>query len=384
METFQVYSLFDINIVKGDGSYVYDDKGNQYLDLYGGHAVIQIGHTHPHYVKRVTEQLNRLAFYSNSVINDVQLEFVEKLGKQCGYPDYSVFFINSGAEAIENAVKLASFHTGRRKILAFNKAFHGRTSLAINARDFPRFRAPINESEQVTFVPLNDIESVIKELSTNSYAAVIFEGIQGLGGINVPSDIFLCQLRKICDDTGTVLIADEIQSGYGRSGKFFAHQYSGIKADIIAVAKGIANGLPMAAILINPKFTAVKGQLGTTFGGNHLVCAAAIAVLEVLESEQLVENSYNIGRFLLNRLKNLPHIKEVRGRGLMIGIEFDFPVKELRHKLLFEHHIFTGIAGETVIRLLPPLSLSIEQAGGFVATLEKTLKQLNFKQYEEA
>ncbi|MFG6426430.1 MAG: aminotransferase class III-fold pyridoxal phosphate-dependent enzyme [Muribaculaceae bacterium] len=375
MDTFKVYSLFDINIVKGDGCYVYDNVGNRYLDLYGGHAVILIGHSHPHYIARVTDQLNRIAFYSNSVINELQIEFVKRLEKQCGYPDYSVFFINSGAEAIENAIKLASFHTGRKKVLAFNKAFHGRTSLAVQASDFNAFKSPVNEAGSVTFTQLNDIESVKRELASGEYAAVVFEGIQGLGGINIPCDDFLRQLRDVCDETGTILIADEIQSGYGRSGKFFAHQYSGIKADIIAVAKGIANGLPMAAILISPKFKAIKGQLGTTFGGNHLACSAACAVLDVMDSEKLIENAYNIGNYLLERLKKVSQIKEARGRGLMIGIEFDFPIEELRKKLLFEHHIFTGISGKNVIRLLPPLPLSKEQADHFVVTLEKVLNK---------
>lgn len=373
MDTFQVYSRFNINIVKGNGCYVYDNEGNRYLDLYGGHAVILIGHSHPHYIKCVTEQLHRLAFYSNSVVNPLQSEFIKKLEKQCGYPNYNVFFINSGAEAIENAVKLASFHNGRNKVLAFNHAFHGRTSLAVQTSDFNGFKAPINKTDTVTFIPLNDIDTARKELSTKEYAAVVFEGIQGLGGINVPADDFLQQLRNICDETDTVLIADEIQSGYGRSGKFFAHQYSGIKADIIAVAKGIANGLPMAAILINPKIEAVKGQLGTTFGGNHLACAAANAVLDVMESEKLTENALAIGNFLLERLKAISQIKEVRGSGLMIGLEFGFPIEELRRTLLFKHKIFTGISGTNIIRLLPPLSLSLKQADFFVRTLEEIL-----------
>lgn len=375
MESFDVYSLFNIKVVKGKGCYVFDDKGNKYLDLYGGHAVVQIGHSHPHYIEMVTNQLNKIAFYSNSVINGVQQDFISKLAEQCGYPDYSVFLINSGAEAIENAIKLASFHTGRTKVLAFNKAFHGRTSLAVQVSDFDSFKSPINQTDSVKFVSLNNIESVRQELVSEKYAAVVFEGIQGLGGINIPDDGFLRNLRELCNETGTVLIADEIQSGYGRSGKFFAHQYAGIEADIIAVAKGIANGFPMAAILINPQFKPVKSRLGTTFGGSHLACAAAIAVLDVMKEEQLMNNAVVIGNLLMNRLSEFPEIKEVRGRGLMIGLECDFPVKELRETLLYKYHIFTGVAGNNIIRLLPPLSLNENQAEYFLTSLNKALKK---------
>lgn len=373
MKLFDVFPLFDINIVKAKGCYVYDDKGNEYLDLYGGHAVISIGHTHPHYVAKVTDQLNKIGFYSNSVINELQKEVATKLGEQCGYPDYNLFLINSGAEANENAIKLASFHNRRKKVLAFQKAFHGRTSVTVAATDIKAYSAPVNETDNVTFAPFNDIDFVKTELSSKEYCAVIIEGIQGVAGIKVPDNNFLKQLRQVCNETGTVLILDEIQSGYGRSGKFFAHQYAGIEADIITVAKGIGNGFPMAGVLINPIFKAVYGQLGTTFGGNHLACAAAIAVLDVLKEENLIENALNIGEYLIEELKKFPQIKEVRGRGLIIGLEFETPVKELRSKLLFEEKIFTGATGTNVIRLLPPLCLTKEQADVFLYKFRELL-----------
>lgn len=373
MKLFDVYPLFDINIVKAKGCYVYDDRGNEYLDLYGGHAVISIGHTHPHYVKKVSEQLNNIAFYSNSVINKLQSELAEKLGNLCGYDDYSLFLINSGAEANENALKLASFHNGRKKVLAFKKAFHGRTSAAVKVTDIPQYQAPINDGLEVVFVPFNDIQQVREELETGTYSSVIIEGIQGVGGILIPEDEFLQELRAVCTETGTILILDEIQSGYGRSGKFFAHQYAGIRADIITVAKGIANGFPMSGVLISPLFKAVYGQLGTTFGGNHLACAAAIAVLEVMEEERLIENAFNIGAFLMSELKKFPQIKEVRGRGLMIGMEFETPIKELRSKLLYEEKVFTGSTGTNVFRLLPPLSLKQSEAELFLERFERIL-----------
>lgn len=366
MKPFDVFPIFNINIVKGKGCYVYDDKGNEYLDLYGGHAVISVGHTHPHYVSKVTEQLNQLGFYSNSVINTLQTDLANKLSQQCGYPDYDLFLINSGAEANENALKLASFHNGRKKILTFSKAFHGRTSITVATTDSKAYQAPINENSNIVFAPFNDIEFVKKELSGKQYAAVIIEGIQGVAGIQIPEDNFLQELRKICTETGTILILDEIQSGYGRSGKFFAHQYANIKADLITVAKGIANGFPMAAVLINPMFKAVHGQLGTTFGGNHLACAAAIAVLDIMKQEQLVDNASVVGEYLMTELKKFPQIKQVRGRGLMIGIEFDEPIKEKRNKLLFDHKIFTGATGTNVFRLLPPLCLTKQQANFFL------------------
>lgn len=373
MKMFDVFPVFDINIVKGNGCYVYDDKGNEYLDLYGGHAVISVGHTHPYYVEKVTGQLNKLAFYSNSIVNKLQQELANKLAEQCGYPDYNLFLVNSGAEANENAIKLASFHNGRKKVLAFRKAFHGRTSATVAVTDIPSYSAPVNETSNITFAPFNDINFVRNELNTGEYCSVIIEGIQGVAGIQVPNDEFMKQLREVCTETGTILILDEIQSGYGRSGKFFAHQYADIEADIISVAKGIANGFPMSAILINPMFKAVYGQLGTTFGGNHLACAAAIAVLDIMKNEKLTENAANIGEYLISELKKFPQIKEIRGRGLIIGMEFNQPVKELRSKLLFEEKIFTGATGTNVIRLLPPLCLTKEQADKFLEHFKKVL-----------
>lgn len=373
MKLFDVFPLFDINIVKAHGCYVYDDKDNEYLDLYGGHAVISVGHTHPYYVEKITDQLNRIGFYSNSVINKLQQELATKLGEQCGYPDYELFLINSGAEANENAIKLASFHNGRKKVLAFKKAFHGRTSATVATTDIPAYSAPVNQTDHVTFVPFNDIEAVKKELDTKEYCAVIIEGIQGVAGIHVPDNTFMQQLRETCSQTGTILILDEIQSGYGRSGKFFAHQYAGIKADLITVAKGIGNGFPMAAVLINPMFKAVYGQLGTTFGGNHLACAAAIAVLDIMKKENLVDNALKIGEYLIAELKKFTQIKEVRGHGLIIGLEFEMPVKELRSQLLFEKKVFTGATGTNVIRLLPPLCLTKEQADIFLERFKSIL-----------
>lgn len=373
MKLFDVFPLFDINIVEGKGCYVYDDKGNEYLDLYGGHAVISVGHTHPHYVEKVTEQLNKLGFYSNSIVNKLQWELADKLSEQCGYPDYHLFLVNSGAEANENAIKLASFHNGRKKVLAFRKAFHGRTAATVTATDIPAYLAPVNVNPNYVFAPFNDIEFVKKELATKEYCSVIIEGIQGVAGIQIPKDTFMQELRKVCTETGTILILDEIQSGYGRSGKFFAHQYAGIQADLITVAKGIGNGFPMSAVLINPMFKAVYGQLGTTFGGNHLACAAAIAVLDIMKDEKLVENAYNVGEYLMKELKKIPQIKAVRGRGLMIGMEFDEPIKEKRAKLLFEEKIFTGSTGTHVFRLLPPLCLTIEQADCFLEKFKKVI-----------
>ncbi len=373
MKLFDVFPLFDLNIVKGNGCYVYDEKGNEYLDLYGGHAVISVGHTHPYYVEKITDQLNKLGFYSNSVINELQQEVAQKLGEQCGYPDYFLFLINSGAEANENAIKLASFHNGRKKVLAFKKAFHGRTSVTVATTDIPAYSAPVNENSNIVFAPFNDIEFIKKELATNEYCSVIIEGIQGVAGIHVPNNSFLKELRQVCTETGTILILDEIQSGYGRSGKFFAHQYADIKADIITVAKGIGNGFPMAGVLINPMFKAVYGQLGTTFGGNHLACAAAIAVLDIMKKEKLVENALNIGEYLITELKKLSGIKEVRGRGLIIGIEMNEPIKEKRSKLLFEDKIFTGSTGTHVFRLLPPLCLTKEQADVFLTKFKQLL-----------
>ncbi|MBQ5705964.1 MAG: aminotransferase class III-fold pyridoxal phosphate-dependent enzyme [Bacteroidaceae bacterium] len=373
MDLYNVYPLFDINIVKGEGCKVWDDKGTEYLDLYGGHAVISIGHAHPHYVESISSQVAKLGFYSNSVINTLQTAVAEKLGRLSGYEDYSAFFVNSGAEANENALKLASFTNGRTRVISFKKSFHGRTSLAVEVTDNAKIIAPINSNNHTTYLPLNDIEAVRAELAKGDVAAVIIEGIQGIGGIVVPQPEFLQQLQEECTATGTILVLDEIQSGYGRSGKFFAHQWAGIRPDLITVAKGIANGFPMGALLISPKFTPIFGQLGTTFGGNHLACAAAQAVLDVIEDENLLENVNKVGEYLMTELKKIPAIKEVRGKGLMIGIEFEEPIKEIRTKLLFEEHVFTGVSGTNVIRLLPPLSLSMEQAEEFIARLHKVI-----------
>lgn len=366
MNLFPVYPLFDINIVKGKGCHVWDENGQEYLDLYGGHAVISIGHCHPHYVEMLTQQLNTLGFYSNSVINKLQEQLAERLGKVCGYPDYQLFLINSGAEANENALKLASFHTGRKRILAAGKAFHGRTSLAVEATDNPKIVAPVNANGHVTFLPLNDLDAFTDELKKGDVAAVIVECIQGVGGIRMATKAFMQGLRKVCDEVGTLLICDEIQCGYGRSGKFFAHQHLDVKPDIITCARGIGNGFPMGAVLISPNIPATYGMLGTTFGGNHLACTAALAVLDVIENEHLVENAAKVGSFLLDELNKLkatnPHIVDVRGEGLMIGIEYDEPIKDFRNKLVHEKHMFTGAASTNILRLLPPLTLSMEEA----------------------
>ena len=374
MKLFDVYPLFDIEIVKGEGCYTYDAEGNKYLDLYGGHAVISVGHSHPHYLKALQEQASKLVFYSNSVINSLQQKLADKLGKISGYDDYQLFLINSGAEANENALKLASFHTGKKRVIAFGKAFHGRTSLAVEATDNPKIIAPINANNHVTFLPLNDLDAVKAELEKGDVCAVIIEGIQGVGGIRIPTAEFLHGVRQLCDEYDAVMILDEIQSGYGRSGKFFAHQYSGVRPDIITIAKGIANGFPMGGVLISSKFVPVYGQLGTTFGGNHLACAAAIAVLEIFENENLVENARKVGEYLITELKKFPQIKEVRGEGLMIGMEFDYPVKELRSRLIHEQRVFTGASGTNVVRLLPPLVLTMEQASDFITRFKKALE----------
>ncbi len=373
MKLFDVYPLYDINIVKGKGCRVWDEKGTEYLDLYGGHAVISIGHAHPHYVDKVSKQVAQLGFYSNSVVNALQQEMATRLGKASGYDDYALFLVNSGAEANENALKLASFYNGRTRVISFNKAFHGRTSLAVEATDNPKIIAPINHNGHVTYLPLNEIEAVKAELQKKDVCAVMIEGIQGVGGIQIPDDTFMKQLREVCTETDTVLILDEIQSGYGRSGKFFAHQYAGIRPDMITVAKGIANGFPMSGVLISPKFTPVYGQLGTTFGGNHLGCAAALAVLDVIEEEHLVDNAAAVGAYLMQELKKIPQIKEVRGRGLMIGLEFAEPIKELRSRLIYDEHVFTGASGTNVLRLLPPLCLTKEEADLFLERLDKLL-----------
>lgn len=375
MELFDVYPLFDIAIEKGKGCKVWDDKGQEYLDLYGGHAVISIGHAHPHYVEAISKQVAKLGFYSNSVQNPLQKELAHRLGKACGYDDYQFFLINSGAEANENALKLASFYNGRTRILAAQKAFHGRTSLAVEATNNPKIVAPINDNKHVTFLPLNDLPAWEEEIKKDDVCAVIIECIQGVGGIRSVNAHFLRGLRDLCTKHDTVLICDEIQCGYGRSGKFFAHQHLGVKPDMITVAKGIGNGFPMAGVLISPKFKPVYGQLGTTFGGNHLACAAALAVLDVIESEHLVENAAEVGEYIMERLKSehLPHVIDVRGKGLMIGIELDVPYKEIRTRLVKEQHCFTGCSGTNVLRLLPPLCITKADADDFITRLKAAL-----------
>ncbi len=380
MNLFDVYPLFDINIVKGKGCNVWDDKGQEYLDLYGGHAVISIGHCHPHYVDMMTKQMNMLGFYSNSVVNKLQQQLAERLGKACGYDDYQLFLINSGAEANENALKLASFTNGRKRVLSAVKAFHGRTSLAVEVTNNPKIIAPINDGGHVTYLPLNDLEAWEKELAKGDVCACIIECIQGVGGIKLATKEFAQGLQAACKKYGTVLVCDEIQCGYGRSGKFFAHQWLDIRPDIITCAKGIGNGFPMGAVLISPDFKPEYGQLGTTFGGNHLACTAALAVLDVMEQEDLVNNVHEVGEYLLKKLIELQqrekHITDVRGRGLMIGIELDMPHKDIRSRLLFDDHIFTGCASTNILRLLPPLCFSKEMADIFVEKLAGVLKRI--------
>ncbi len=373
MKLFDVYPLYAIEPVRGVGNYVYDAEGTKYLDLYGGHAVISIGHAHPHYLQIVGEQLSKLGFYSNSVENSLQGELAEKLGRVSGYDDYNLFLCNSGAEANENAIKVASFATGKAKVLAFKKAFHGRTSGAVALTDNPKIVSPFNATKNVTFVDLNDSAAVERELSTGDYCAVIVEGIQGVSGIHIPEDNFLVEVRELTTKYGAALILDEIQSGYGRSGKFFAHQWAGVKADIITTAKGMGNGFPIGGVLISPKFEASYGMLGTTFGGNHLACAAAIAVLDVIESEGLVENANQVGNYLMERLKEIPALKDVRGRGLMIGIDIEGSASEFRKRLLFERKIFTGGAGASTVRLLPALNISKVEADLFIDNLKELL-----------
>ena len=376
MKLFDVYPLFDVNIVKGEGCKVWDDKGQEYLDLYGGHAVISIGHCHPHYVEKVGQQLQTLGFYSNSVKNMLQVGLAERLGRISGYEDYQLFLINSGAEANENALKLASFkNPTANRILSCEKAFHGRTSLAVEVTNNPKIVAPINDNHHVRFLPLNDVEPWIRELSRGGVSAVILECIQGVGGIQMATPGFAQKLAYACKRYHATLICDEIQCGYGRSGKFFAHQWLGIKPDIITVAKGIANGFPMGGVLISPDFKPVYGQLGTTFGGNHLACSAALAVLDVMEQEQLVENAREVGDYLMGRIKDLKNgkIKEVRGRGLMIGIELTEEQKPVRERLVYEQHVFTGCSGQNLLRLLPPLTFTKQMADEFIERLQKAL-----------
>lgn len=382
MKLFDVYPLFDVNIVKGQGCKVWDDKGQEYLDLYGGHAVISIGHCHPHYVEMMTSQLNKLGFYSNSVINKLQVQVAERLGKASGYEDYQFFLINSGAEANENALKLASFTNGRTRVLSAQKAFHGRTSLAVEVTNNPKIIAPINDGGHVTYLPMNDLAAWEAELSKGDVCAVILECIQGVGGIQMATEEFAQGLAAACKKYGTILICDEIQCGYGRSGKFFAHQWLGIKPDLITVAKGIGNGFPMAGVLISPDFKPVYGQLGTTFGGNHLACTAALAVLDVMEKENLVENARTIGEYLMSELKKLQaspegkHITDVRGRGLMVGVEFDIPQADVRKPLVYDQHCFTGCAGTNLLRLLPPLCLTKENVDDFIGRLKAVLNTI--------
>lgn len=374
MENYKVYPVFDINIVKARGAYVWDDKGIEYLDMYGGHAVISIGHSHPKYVSNVSQQVSEIGFYSNSIKIPIQEELAHELGELSGFPDYNLFLCNSGAEANENALKLASFETGRKKILAFKKGFHGRTSLAVAATDNPKIQAAVNPTDHIDLLELNDTEGVKVALASKEYAAVLIEGIQGIGGIYEPEKEFLETLEAVCKETGTILILDEIQSGYGRTGKFFAFQYSGIKPDLITVAKGMGNGFPIGGVLISPRFEAQFGQLGTTFGGNHLACAAGLAVLDVIKEEDLIANCAVMGEYIKAQLANVPAIKEIRGRGLLLGFEFDESVKVIRSRLISEYKIFTGAAtSPNVLRLLPPMGIGKQEADTFVKALKEIL-----------
>ncbi|MEG0891964.1 MAG: aminotransferase class III-fold pyridoxal phosphate-dependent enzyme [Bacteroidales bacterium] len=378
MDLFNVYPLWDIEPVKGEGCKIWDKTGKEYLDLYGGHAVISIGHAHPTYKQMLKDQVDKLGFYSNAVQNQLQKELAQRLGEQCGYPNYALFLCNSGAEANENAIKLASFYTKRKKILALKKAFHGRTSGAVEATDNPKIQAEFNKNNNVTFIPIDDIELANNELKKGEYAAFIIEGIQGVAGIFTHSAQYFKTIRELCDKTGTLLIIDEIQSGYGRSGKFFAHQHANIQADIVSMAKGIANGFPMGAIIISPKIKAEYGMLGTTFGGNHLACTAAIAVLKVIKRENLIENANIIGEYIMKEMACFvganKAIKELRGKGLMIGIEVNIGYEELRNRLLFEKNIFTGGAGKNIIRLLPPLCITKAEANKFLTAFKELVK----------
>lgn len=374
MQLFDVYSLFDITPVKAQDCTIVDNHGVEYLDLYGGHAVISIGHSHPHYVEKLQSQISKIGFYSNSVQNPLQQELAEKLGAQCGYPDYDLFLTNSGAESVENALKLASFHTGKSKIISFDQSFHGRTSAAVAITDNQKIIAPINAQHQNIILPLNDLKAVKEAIQKEDIAAIIIEGIQGIGGIRIPKKTFLEGLRTLCDENQIVLILDEIQSGYGRSGHFFAHQASGIKADLITMAKGMGNGFPIGGVLIAPHFQATKGMLGTTFGGNYLACSAAIAVLDILKKEDLIAQAKEIGAYFIKELKKISSIAEVRGEGLMIGILFNDAVAPIRQKLLKEHHVFTGVSGQNMIRLLPPLTLTKDSVDCFITKLKAVLK----------
>ena len=382
MKLFDVYPVYPINPVKAKGAYLWDEKGKEYLDFYGGHAVISIGHSHPHYVEGISNQLKNIGFYSNSVLIPQQEQLATALGKASGLEDFQLFLCNSGAEAVENALKVASFHTERKKILSFKESFHGRTSLAVEVTSYPKMKALVNHTGNVAFADLNDIEWVEKELSSGDYAAVIIEGIQGFSGINVPEESFLIELRNLCTRFGTMLILDEIQSGYGRTGDFFAFQNAGIIPDIVTIAKGMGNGFPIAGVLLKPEIQPKHGMLGTTFGGNHLACAAGIAVLEVIETEHLVENSKYMGEYLIEKLRKIDLVKSVRGRGLMIGMEFDFPAADLRKKLLTEYNIFTGSSGnQNVMRLLPPLCVTKEECDRFLEAFENILANEPFLQH---
>jgi len=374
MELFDVYPLYNVTPVKADGAYVWDDKGIKYLDLYGGHGVISVGHSHPKYVSAIKEQIEKIGFYSNSIQNPLQQELAEKLGRISGCEKYNLFLCNSGAEANENALKLASFITGRSRVVSFKNAFHGRTSAAVAATDNLNINAPINLQQEVTFLPLNDIELVVHELGKGDVAAVIIEGIQGVGGLDEGKKKFFKKVRKECKKTKTILILDEIQSGYGRSGQFFAFQHHKIKPDIITTAKGMANGFPIGGVLISKKIKAKYGMLGTTFGGNHLACAAAISVLDILEEEHLMDNVNDVYNYFLQEIKSVPKIKKVKGKGLMLGLEFDFEVGELRKKLIFEKHIFTGgSSNKNLLRILPPLTITKEQVAIFIKALKEVL-----------
>ena len=376
MKLFDVYPLLDMEPVKAQGAYLWDKNGVEYLDFYGGHAVISIGHTHPHYVEKITDQLSKIGFYSNAVINNLQVELAEKLCQITGYPDYELFLCNSGDEANENAVKLASFTTGRERVLAMHGAFHGRTSMAVALSDNPNIQAPVNKTPNVTFIDLNDVEALKAELATKEYAAVIIEPIQGVGGIRMASDEFLAAAREECDKSGTMLIMDEVQSGFGRSGKFFAHQWSGVKADIISMAKGIANGFPVGAIIVSPKIPAKSGMLGTTFGGSHLACAAAIAVADVIKAENLVENARVMGEKIVEAIKGTSGITDIRGRGLMIGIDLSVPQADFRKVLREKYHIMTGLTGKYTLRLLPPLIIGEKEVERFVEAFRATAAEM--------
>ncbi|WP_421898706.1 aspartate aminotransferase family protein [Marinoscillum sp.] len=373
MGLFNVYPLFPIEVTKGEGSYVYDKAGTRYLDLYGGHAVISIGHSHPRYVQRITEQVRQLGFYSNSILNPLQEELAEKVGELSGRPEWNLFLCNSGAEANENALKLASFHTGRKKVISFTNGFHGRTSLAVAVTDNPGIVAPVNATDNALILPFNDEEALEMAFANDEIAAVIIEGIQGVGGIYLPDESFMKKIRSLCDIYGTVFIADSVQCGYGRSGRFFSQDYYGVEADLYTMAKGMGNGFPIGGVLISPKFEAKFGMLGTTFGGNHLACAAALAVAEVIQEENLIENARAVGAYLMNELTGIPAVQEVRGKGLMIGIDMAYPAADLRKKLLFDHQIFTGSASrKNTIRLLPALNLSKADADHFLEVFKRT------------